>query len=63
MNLVKTSSSSYIDMDKIEYVFEDVRKVTYGTVMIKQVRCVSGETYDISEEAYETILKYGKTKI
>ncbi len=64
MNLVKITSSSYIDMDKIESVFfEDVRKATYGTVVIRRVRCVSGEIYDISEEVYETILKYGKAKI
>ena len=63
MNLVKITSNSYINMDKIESVFEDVKKATYGTTMIKRVRCVSGETYDISEEAYETILKYGKAKV
>jgi hypothetical protein len=63
MNLVKITSSSYIDMDKIEFVFEDIKKGTYGTAFIKRVRCVSGETYDISKEAYETILAYGKAKI
>jgi hypothetical protein len=63
MNLVKITSSSYINMDKIESVFEDVKKSTYGTAIIKRVRCVSGETYEVSEEAYETILVYGKAKI
>ena len=63
MNLVKTSSNSYINMDTIESIFEDVKKDIYGTVVIKRVRCVSGEIYDISEEAYETILKYGKAKV
>ena len=63
MNLVKTSSNSYINMDTIESVFEDVKKDIYGTAIIKRVRCVSGEIYDISEEAYETILKYGKAKV
>lgn len=63
MNLVKITSSSYIDMDKIEFVFEDIKKTTYGTTIIKRARCISGEKYDISEEAYETILTYGKAKI
>ena len=63
MNLVKITSSSYINMDKIESVFEDVKKDTYGTAIIKRARCISGEVYDISKEAYETILKYGKAKI
>ena len=53
MRLVKTSSNSYINMDTIESIFEDV----------KRVRCISGEIYNISKEAYETILKYGKTKV
>ena len=63
MNLVKITSSSYINMDKIESVFEEVKKGTYGTAIIKRARCISGEVYDISKEAYETILKYGKAKI
>ena len=63
MTLVKITSSSYINMDKIESVFEDVRKDIYGTAIIKRVRCVSGEIYDISEEAYKTILIYGKAKV
>ena len=63
MNLVKITSSSYINMDKIESVFEDVKKGTYGTAIIKRIRCVSGEIYEVSEEAYETILVYGKAKI
>ncbi len=63
MNLVKNTESSYINMDTIESIFEDVKKGTYGTAIIKRARCISGEIYDISKEAYETILKYGKTKI
>lgn len=63
MNLVKTSSNSYINMDTIESIFEDVKKGTYGIAVIKRVRCISGEIYDISKEAYETILKYGKAKV
>lgn len=60
MNLVKTSNNSYINMDTIESIFEDVKKDTYGTAIIKRARCISGEVYDISKEAYENILKYGK---
>ena len=63
MNLVKASSNSYINMDTIESIFEDVKKGTYGTAIIKRVRCISGEIYDISKEAYNTILNYGKAKI
>lgn len=63
MNLVKITNSSYIDMDKIEYVFEDVKKSTYGTEIIKRARCISGKIYDLSKEAYETILIYGKAKV
>lgn len=63
MNLVKATSSSYINMDTIESIFEDVKKGTYGTAIIKRVRCISGEIYDVSKEAYETILKYGKAKV
>ena len=63
MNLVKNTERSYINMDTIESIFEDIKKDTYGTTIIKQVRCVSGEVYDISKEAYETILTYGKAKI
>ena len=63
MNLVKATSNSYINMDTIESIFEDVKKDTYGTTVIKRVRCISGEMYDISKEAYETILKYGKAKV
>ena len=63
MNLVKATSSSYINMDTIESIFEDVKKGTYGTAIIKRVRCISGEIYDVSKEAYEIILKYGKTEI
>lgn len=59
MNLVKTNNSSYINMDTIESVFEEYLWFSN----YKKVRCISGETYDISEEAYETILKYGKAKI
>ena len=63
MTLVKITSSSYINMDKIESVFEDVRKDIYGTTIIKCVRCVSGKIYEVSKEAYETILIYGKAKV
>ena len=63
MNLVKNTERSYINMDTIESIFEDVKKGTYGTTIIKRVRCISGEVYDISKEAYETILKYGKAKV
>lgn len=63
MNLVKATSNSYINMDTIESIFEDIKKTTFGIEIIKRVRCVSGKTYDISKEAYETILKYGKAKV
>lgn len=63
MNLVKNTEKSYINMDTIESIFEDVKKDTYGTAIIKRVRCISGEVYDISKEAYESILKYGKAKV
>ena len=63
MNLVKTTSNTYINMDTIESVSEDTKKGTYGIAIIKRVRCISGEMYDISKEAYETILNYGKAKI
>ena len=63
MNLVKNTEKSYINMDTIESIFEDVKKGTYGTAVIKRVRCISGEVYDISKEAYESILKYGKAKV
>ena len=63
MNLVKNTEKSYINMDTIESIFEDVKKDTYGITVIKRVRCISGEVYDISKEAYESILKYGKAKI
>lgn len=63
MNLVKATSSSYINMDTIESIFEDVKKGTYETAIIKRVRCISGEIYDVSKEAYETILKYGKARV
>ena len=63
MKLVKNTERSYINMDTIESIFEDVKKGTYGIAVIKRARCISGEVYDISKEAYETILAYGKTKI
>ena len=63
MNLVKTLNNSYINMDTIESVFEDIKKGSYGIEIIKRVRCISGEVYDISKEAYNTILNYGKAKI
>lgn len=63
MNLVKNTEDSYINIDTIESVFKDIKKGTYGTEVIKRVRCISGEVYDISKEAYETILKYGKAKV
>ena len=63
MNLVKNTEKSYINMDTIESIFEDIKKGTYGTAIIKRARCISGEVYDVSEKAYETILKYGKAKI
>lgn len=63
MNLVKTSSNSYINMDTIESVYESVKNDTCEIKIIKKVRCISGVTYDISEEACETILKYGKAKV
>ena len=63
MNLVKATDNSYINMDTIESVFEDVKSGTYGLDIIKRVRCISGVVYDISKEAYESILKYGKAKI
>lgn len=58
MNLVKTASSSYINMDTIESICEYVKNTTYGTAYIKCVRCISGEVYEISKEAYDIILKY-----
>lgn len=63
MNLVKSEEGSYVNMDTIESISMNIKKGTGGIVIIKQVRCISGETYDISEEAYKTILKYGKAKI
>lgn len=63
MNLVKNTEKSYINMDTIESIFEGVKKDTYGTSIIKRARCISGEVYDISEKAYETILVYGKAKV
>jgi len=62
MNLVKNTERSYINMDTIESIFESVKKGTYGTAIIKRARCIS-EVYDISKEAYETILTYGKATI
>jgi hypothetical protein len=41
MNLVKNAEGSYINMNTIESVFEDIKKDTYGTTIIKRVRCVS----------------------
>jgi len=49
MNLVKTTSNSYINMDTIESISDGVKKSTLETVIIKRVRCISGEIYDISE--------------
>ena len=63
MNLVKNTESSYVNMDTIESIFEDVKKDTYGTTIVKRARCISGKVYDISKEAYETILKYGKAEV
>ena len=63
MNLVKATNNSYINMDTIESVSESIKKGTLETIIIKRVRCISGETYDISKEAYETILRYGKAEI
>jgi hypothetical protein len=63
MNLVKNTERSYINMDTIESVFEDIKKGTYGTAFIKRARCISGEVYDISKEAFDTILSYGKAKV
>ena len=63
MTLVKNTERSHINMDTIESIFEDVKKGTYETAIIKRARCISGEIYDISEEAYKTILAYGKAKI
>ena len=64
MKLVKNTSSSYINMDTIESIYNDIKKDTCGIInVIKCVRCISGEVYDISEEAYNTILEYGKAKI
>jgi hypothetical protein len=63
MNLVEAGNNYYINMDTIESVFEDIKESTYGLTVIKRVRCISGEVYDISKEAYETILKYGKAKV
>ena len=62
MNLVKNTGGSYINMDTIESVFE-YAKGAYRTAIIKRVRCISGEVYDISKEAYDIILSYGKAKI
>ena len=63
MNLVKNAEKSYINMDTIESIFEDVKKDTYYTKVVKRARCISGKVYDISKEAYETILIYGKAKV
>jgi hypothetical protein len=63
MNLVEAGNNYYINMDTIESVFEDIKESTYGLTVKKRVRCISGEVYDISKEAYESILKYGKAKI
>ena len=60
MNLVKISdnnSESYLNIDCIEFICKDIdgnfRAYTYH----------NNNSYYISEEAYETILKYGKAKI
>ena len=63
MNLVKTTNNSYINMDTIESIFENVKKDTYGITIIKCVRCTSGKVYDISKETFETLLKYGNARI
>ena len=63
MNLVKNTEKSYINMDTIESIFEAAKKGTYGIEVIKRARCISGEVYDLSKEAYETILAYGKAKV
>jgi len=59
MNLVKISDNnfeSYLNIDFIEYICKDIdgnfRAYTYYN-----------NFYYISEEAYNTILKYGKAKI
>jgi len=61
MTLVKNTSYSYINMDTIEYIFKGFGNGS--ETIINRVRCVSGEVYDLSEEAYNTILKYGKAEI
>lgn len=61
MTLVKNASSSYINMDTIEYIFKGFGRGS--ETIINRARCVSGEVYDLSEEAYNTILKYGKAEI
>lgn len=63
MNLVEAGNNYYINMDTIESIFEDIKEGTNGLAVIKRVRCISGKVYDISKEAYKSILKYGKAKI
>jgi hypothetical protein len=60
MNLVKISdnnNSRYLNIDCIEFICEDIdgnfRAYTYR----------KDDFYYISEEAYNTILKYGKAKV
>lgn len=60
MNLVNISDNnfkSYLNIDCIEYICEDsdgnFRAYTYH----------NNSLYYISEEAYNTILKYGKAKV
>ena len=59
MNLVPISKyiNTYINMDYILTVFSSTdNKVHYVTT-------IDGKEYQVSKDSYETILKYGKTKI
>lgn len=60
MNLVNISDNnfkSYLNIDCIEYICEDID----GN--FKAYTYYNNNFYYISEEAYNTILKYGKAKV
>lgn len=59
MNLVKISdnNSRYLNIDCIEFICKDIDGNFRAYI------CCKDDFYYISEEAYNTILRYGKAKV